>query len=180
MAERHYMIDEDESGNPHHEHVQSTTTLESEDVIEEIANEPSLEDTLEESCAQFEFDLDLDMLYEQDEALLDSTLEIQPENEETAEISFPSSSTAEEEEKDEHFKFVEHLEQIEPPQAPNLSNENEVSTETPLFIIVPLETDHKPQALVLQCLKETFYARILKDLYTQGRNFRNHVPKKIL
>jgi hypothetical protein len=55
MARGHYMIDEDESSNPHHEHVQATTTLESEDVVEEIANEPSLKDPLEESCAQFKF-----------------------------------------------------------------------------------------------------------------------------
>jgi len=27
MAERHYIIDEDESNNPNHEHVQATTTL---------------------------------------------------------------------------------------------------------------------------------------------------------
>jgi hypothetical protein len=30
MAERHYMIDEDESGNSYHEHVQATTNLERE------------------------------------------------------------------------------------------------------------------------------------------------------
>jgi hypothetical protein len=93
------MIDEDESSNPHHEHVQATTTLESEDVIEEIAKEPSLEDPLEESCAQFKFDLDLDMLCEQTKALLDSTPEIRLENGETTEISFPSSLAAGEEEK---------------------------------------------------------------------------------
>jgi hypothetical protein len=74
--------------------------LESEDVVEEIANEPSLEDPLEESCAQFEFDLDLDMLCEQGEALLDSTPEIPPENGETTEISYPSLSAAEEKEKE--------------------------------------------------------------------------------
>jgi hypothetical protein len=33
MAERHYMIDEDAFSNPHHEHVQATTTLESEDIV---------------------------------------------------------------------------------------------------------------------------------------------------
>jgi hypothetical protein len=27
MAERHYMIDEDDSSNPYHEHVQATNTL---------------------------------------------------------------------------------------------------------------------------------------------------------
>jgi hypothetical protein len=73
MARGHYMIDVDDSNNPHHEHVQATTTRDSEDVVEEIANEPSLEDPLEESCAQFKFDLDLDILCEQAKALLDST-----------------------------------------------------------------------------------------------------------
>jgi hypothetical protein len=36
-------------------------------------NEPSLEDPLEECFAQFDFDLDLDMISEQAKALLDST-----------------------------------------------------------------------------------------------------------
>jgi hypothetical protein len=91
---RHYMIDEDDSSNPHHEHVQATTTLGSEEVVEEIVNEPSLEDPLEESFAHLEFDLDLDMIHEQAEDLLDST-----ENGKTTEIS----AAAEEEEKDLHF-----------------------------------------------------------------------------
>jgi len=51
MAERHYMIDENESSNPHHEHAHATTTLGSEEVVEEIVNEPSLKDPMEESCA---------------------------------------------------------------------------------------------------------------------------------
>jgi hypothetical protein len=76
MAESHYMIDEDDSSNLHHEHVQATTTLGSEEAVEEIVNESSLEDPLEESFAQFEFDLDLERIPEQAEALLDSTPEI--------------------------------------------------------------------------------------------------------
>jgi hypothetical protein len=36
-----------------------------------------------------------------------------------------SSSVAKEEEKGEHLESVEHLEQIEPPPAPNLSNDKE-------------------------------------------------------
>jgi hypothetical protein len=47
------MIDEDDSSNPYHEHVQATTTLGSEEVVKEIINEPSLEDPLEETFAQF-------------------------------------------------------------------------------------------------------------------------------
>jgi hypothetical protein len=164
MARGHYMIDKDESNNPHHDHVQATTTMESEDVFEEIANEPSLEDHLEESCAQFEFDLDLDMLCEQAEAFLDFTFEIRLENGETTEIPFPSSLAAEEEEKKEHLESVEHLEQIEPPIAPNLSNDKEMSTEAYPFITISFETLHEPQASVLQCLKEPSYDKFVKDL----------------
>jgi hypothetical protein len=111
MVERHYMIDDDDFNNPHHKHVQATTTLGSEEVVEEIVNEPSSQDPLEESFAHLEFDLDLDMIHEQAEALLDSTPEIRPENGETTKISFPntSSSAAVEEEKDEHLESFEHL-----------------------------------------------------------------------
>jgi hypothetical protein len=146
MVERHNMIDEDDSSNPHHEHVQATTILGSEEVVEEIVNGPSLEDSLEESFAYLEFDLDLDMIHEQAEALLDSTPEIRPDNGETAEISFPntSSSAAEEEEKDEHLESFEHLEQIESPPIPNFPNGKEVSTEAHSFITIPLETLHEP------------------------------------
>jgi hypothetical protein len=151
MAERHYMISEDESSNPHHEHARATTTLGSEEVVEEIVNEPSLKDPSEESCAQFEFDLDLDVVSEKAEALLDSTPEIRPKNGKTNEIFSPdrSPSAAKEEEKDELLESVEDLKQIEPPLAPNLSNDKKVSTEAPPFIIVPLETLHEPQAGIL-------------------------------
>jgi hypothetical protein len=64
MARGQYMIDEDCPSDPHHEHVQVTTTFESEEVVEEIFCEPSLEDPLEKSFAQFEFDLDIDMIHE--------------------------------------------------------------------------------------------------------------------
>jgi hypothetical protein len=138
-----------------------------------------LENPFGESCAQFEFDLD--MVYEH-EALLDSTLEIRPENGEIADILFPhtSSSAAEEEEKEEHLDSVEYLEQIEPPSTSKLSHDKEVSTETHSFSTIPLETLHEPQALVLQCLKETSYAKTVKDPCTQGHKSRNHLPKKIL
>jgi hypothetical protein len=84
-----------------------------------------------------------------------------------------------EEEKEEHLEFVKHLEQIEPPPALNLSNGKEMNTEAHSFITIPFETLLEPQASVLQCLKEPFYTQILKDLCTQGRNSRNHLPKKI-
>jgi hypothetical protein len=124
MVERQYMIDEYDSSNPHHEHVQATTTLRSEEVVEKIVNEQNLEDPLEESFAHPEFDLDLDMIHEQAEALLDSTLKIRLENGEIIKISFPntSSSTAKEEEKDEHLESFEQLEQIEPPLTPMTRN----------------------------------------------------------
>jgi hypothetical protein len=77
--------------------------------VKKIVNELSLEDPLEESFAQFEFDMDLDMILEQAEALLDFTPKIRSENGETIEISFPntSSSPVEEEEKDEHLEPIE-------------------------------------------------------------------------
>jgi hypothetical protein len=146
MVERHYMIDDDDSNNPHYEYVQATTTLRSEEVVEEILNEPSLEDPLEESFTQFEFDMDLDRIPVQSEALLDSTPKIQPENGETTEISFPNTSSlvVEEEEKEEHLEFVEHLEQIEPSSTPNLSNDKEVSIEAHSFITISFETLYDP------------------------------------
>jgi hypothetical protein len=63
---------------------------------------------------------------EQDEALLDSTPEIRPENGETTEISFPTtSSSTTEEEKGEHLESVEHLEHTAPLSKPKLFNEQE-------------------------------------------------------
>jgi len=180
MAEGHYITDEDDSNNPHYEHVQATTTLGSEVVFETIVNEPNLNDPFEESCVQFEFDLDL--VLEQDKALLDSTPEIRPENGETTEISFPNtySSVAEEEEKGEHLEFVEHLEHTAPPSNPNLSNDKEISIEAHSFITIPLKTLHEPQASILQCVKEPSCAKTIKDLCPQGQKSRNRHPKKIL
>jgi len=105
-----YMIDEGDSSNPHYKHVQATATLGSEVVFEEIINEPSMKGPFGKSCDQFKFDLNL--VPKQDETLLDSTPEIQPEHGETTEMSFPttSSSVTEEEEKREHLESVEHLE----------------------------------------------------------------------
>jgi hypothetical protein len=65
MARGQYIIHEDCPSNPQHEHVQATTTFESEELVEKIFGEPSLEDPLKESFAQFEFDLDIDMIHEQ-------------------------------------------------------------------------------------------------------------------
>jgi hypothetical protein len=123
-----YMIDEGDSSNPHYKHVQATATLGSEVVFEEIINEPSMKGPFGKSCDQFKFDLNL--VPKQDETLLDSTPEIQPEHGETTEMSFPttSSSVTEEEEKREHLESVEHLEHTTPPSNPNSSNDMEMST----------------------------------------------------
>jgi hypothetical protein len=174
MVRGHYMIDRDDFSNLHHEHVPAITTLGSELVFEEIVNEPSLKDPFGESCAQIEFNLDL--VPEQDEALLDSTPEIRLENGETTEISFPntSSSVAEFEEKGEH------LEHTAPPLNPNSSNDKEMSIKAHSFITIPLEIFHDPQASVLQCLNKPSSAKNLKDRCTQGHKSRNHCPKKIL
>jgi hypothetical protein len=84
------MIDEDCSNNSYHEHVQAIK-FGSEEVVKETVNESSLEDPLEKSFAQFEFDLDLDMIHEQAQALLDLTPGMRTENGETVETSFPNS-----------------------------------------------------------------------------------------
>jgi hypothetical protein len=111
------MIDEDDASNSYHKHVQATTTLGSEEIV----------DNKEEG---------------------------------------------------EKEKQVEHPKQIEAPANPNLSNDKEVSTEAPSFIIVPLETHNKPKASAPQCLKEPSYAKILEDLCMQTHKSRNHLPKK--
>jgi hypothetical protein len=78
---------------------------------------------LEKSFAQFEFDLDIDMIHEQAKALLDPIPEMQTENGEE-----------------------EMEEQIEPSPILNWSNDKEVSTEVHYLITIPLETLHVPQA----------------------------------
>jgi hypothetical protein len=110
---------------------------------------------LEDSFAQFEFDLDLDMVHEQAKALLDPTLEMQTKN------------------GDE-----ENQEQIEPLQNSNLSNEKEVSTEAHSLITIPLETQHEPQ--VSHFFEEPSYLEIFKDSCTLDHKSRNRVPKRIL
>jgi hypothetical protein len=156
MARGQYMIDEDCPSDPHHEHVQATTTFESEEVVEEIFCEPSLEDPLEKSFAQFEFDLDIDMIHEQAKALLDPTPEMRTENGEE-----------------------EMEEQIEPPPILNWSNNKEVSTEVHSLITIPLETLHVPQASFFQCLEEPSYVEIFKVSRIDRCKYRNRHTKKI-
>jgi hypothetical protein len=156
MARGQYMIDEDCPSDPHHEHVQATTIFESEEVVEEIFCEPSLEDPLEKSFAQFEFDLDIDMIHEQAKALLDPTPEMRTENGEE-----------------------EMEEQIEPQPILNWSNDKEVSTEVHSLITIPLETLHVPQASFFQCLEEPYYVEIFKVSRTDRCKYRNRHTKKI-
>jgi hypothetical protein len=80
----------------------------------------------------------------------------------------------EEEEKEKH------LEQIELPSTPNLSNDKEMSTEAHFFITNPFETLNEPQASILQCLKEPSYDKLVKDLCIQGHKSMNYLPKKII
>jgi hypothetical protein len=79
--------------------------------------EPRLEDPLEESFAQFEFDLDLDTAHEQPKALLDPIPMMWTENGEE-----------------------ENQDQIEPLPISNWSNDKEVSTEAHSLITIPLDT----------------------------------------
>ena len=103
--------------------------------------EPSLEDPLEESFAQFKFDLDLDMIHEQAKALVDPTPELRTENGEEVK--------------------EEHLEQIEPPLEP--SNDKEMSSEAHSFITIPLEKYHEPPVSSFQCLR-TIVCRDLQGI----------------
>jgi hypothetical protein len=97
-----------------------------------------------------------------------------------ATTTFGSKEIVDNDEEQEKEEQVEHLEQTEPPSTPNLSKDNDMSTEAPSFIIVPLETHHEPKASAPQCLKEPSYVKILNDLCTQAYKSKNHVPKKIL
>ena len=75
MAERHYIIDEDDSSNSYHEYVQATTALGSEEIVKEIVNEPSLEDPLGECFAQSKCDIYLEKVLEQAETFNEPSLE---------------------------------------------------------------------------------------------------------
>jgi hypothetical protein len=118
-----------------------------------MLTEPSLEDPLKESFAQFEFDLDLDIIHEQAKTLLDPTPEIRTENGEE-----------------------EMEEQIEPPPILIWSNDKKVSTEAQSLITIPLETH---QASYFQCLEEPSYVKIFKVSRAERCKYRNRHTKKI-
>jgi uncharacterized coiled-coil protein SlyX len=163
----HYMTDFNKSAL---DNAQTTTILVNEEIGDEIASEcsledpeffkqavrfiePELEDPLEESFAQFEFDLDFDVVHEQVKALLDPIAEMRTENGEE-----------------------EIEEQIEPPPISNWPNDKEVSTETHSLITIPLETQQIPS---FQCLEEPSYVVIFEDSHTKDHKSRNRVPKWI-
>jgi hypothetical protein len=163
----HYMTDVNKSAL---ENAQTTTILVNEEIGDEIASEcslkdpefleqavrfrePSLEDPLEESFAQFEFDLELDVVHEQVKALLDPALEMRTENGEE-----------------------EMEEQIEPLPISNWPNDKEKSTEAHSLITIPLETQQIPS---FQCLEEPSYVAIFEDSHTENHKPRNRVPKWI-
>jgi hypothetical protein len=152
------------------ENAQTTTILVNEEIEDEIASEcsvedpefleqavrfrePKLEDPLEESFAQFEFDLDLDVVHEQVKALLYPAPEMRTENGEE-----------------------EMEEQIELPPISNWPNDKEVSTEAHSLITIPFETQQIPS---FQCLEEPSYVVIFEDSHTKDHKSRNRVPKWI-
>ena len=74
MARGQYMIDEDTSSNSHHEHAQTTTKLVSEEIADEVVSEFSSEDPKMECFTQYDCDLDLYRLVEQDGVLYEFSL----------------------------------------------------------------------------------------------------------
>jgi hypothetical protein len=72
----------------------------------------------------------------------------------------------------------EQVEQFEPPQNSNPSNDKEVSIEAHFFVTIPLETYHSPQVLSFQCLKEPSYVAIFEDSHTHDHTSRYRGPKR--
>jgi hypothetical protein len=79
MAREQYMIDDDVPNNPHHEHVQATTTCGSEEIVDETVSELSLEDLEVECFAQVVCDLDLDKFLKQAKTSNEPSLEVPTE-----------------------------------------------------------------------------------------------------
>jgi hypothetical protein len=65
IAREQYMINEDDISNPHHEHVQATTTRGSEKIVDETRSELSLKDLEVECFTEDRDDLNLDRLLRQ-------------------------------------------------------------------------------------------------------------------
>jgi hypothetical protein len=69
------MIHEDDISNPHHEHVQATTTCGSEEIVDETVSELSLEDLEMECFTQDGDNLNLDRLLGQAGILCEPNIE---------------------------------------------------------------------------------------------------------
>jgi hypothetical protein len=148
------------------------------------SNEPSLEDPLGECFAQFKFDLDLDMIREQVEALLDSTLKMQIENGETTEISSPKSSLSAAKplivDRHEEEGKEEQVENIKPPNNPNVSNDKEVSIEAHSLINFPLEIHNEKLIVTREGITDPFWEIEAGKTFLnimRGQNFVNLSPK---
>jgi hypothetical protein len=94
-------------------------------------------------------------------------------------ITLVSTERADNHEEEEKEKQVE---QFEPPQNSNPSNDKEMSIEAHSFVTIPLETYHSPQVSSFQCLKEPSYVEIfLKNFYIRWWNILPegyHILKK--
>jgi hypothetical protein len=185
MARGQYMIDEYYPSDPHHEHVQATTTHGSKEVVEEIFCEPNLKDPSGERFDQIECNLDFDEFLKQAVMLREPSLE-DPLEESFSQFEFdldldmiyeqakalldptPKIWT---ENGDEEME-----EQIEAPPILNWSNDKEVSTEAHSLITIPLETQ---QASSFQCLEKPSYVEIFKVSRTERYKYRNRHTKKI-
>jgi hypothetical protein len=75
MAKGQYMIDKDCPSDPHHEHVQATTTRGSEKIVDDIVSELSLEDPKVECFTQDGDDLNLDKFLKQAKTFNEPSLE---------------------------------------------------------------------------------------------------------
>jgi hypothetical protein len=75
MARGQYMIDEDCFSNAHHEHVQATTTCESEKIVDDTVSKLSLEDPEVECFTQDGDDLNLDKFLKQAKTFNEPSLE---------------------------------------------------------------------------------------------------------
>jgi hypothetical protein len=75
MARKQYMTDENNISNPHHKHVQDTTTRGSEEIVDEIVSELSLEDPEVEGFSQDDVDLNLHRLLGQVGILCEPNIE---------------------------------------------------------------------------------------------------------
>jgi hypothetical protein len=75
MVRGQYMINEDSPRDPHHEHVQATTTRGSEEIVDDTVSELRLEDPKVECFTQDGDDMNLDKFLEQAKTFNEQSLE---------------------------------------------------------------------------------------------------------